>query len=173
MTAGNPVNNSFKGEEAGCIVKEIASQTEFEQWVNEIPKRLSLLQTIVPTEIYGALDFSLHSLNVLGSWIVYTYPDYEAYRQTDHKDWTAVFGTYVGETFIKLLGGHWDINLHDDDLAYWRIPGIVGHQSPEGPYHVYPSTWITTTILRQDEEFIQNVVEAWVTGLPIKKRISK
>jgi hypothetical protein len=38
-------------------------------------------------------------------------------------------GRYVGETFRKLIGGHWELCLKDPSYLYFKLPVVTGYSA--------------------------------------------
>jgi hypothetical protein len=152
-------------------MERMKTRAEFELWLSKSADRIENLLAFFTAETSDKLDYSQGSLIILGQALTQAYPSRDAYkldRENSIDEWA---GTYAGDVFTRLLGGKWEITLDDEEYAYLGIPGIYGHNAPKGRIApVYPTTWITTAISRNNPWFIYDIVEAFRSGDPIRKR---
>lgn len=153
-------------------MRPLKTHAEFENWLAQSRYRLEKLFAILPTEVTNKLDYSQESLIVLGESVIRIYPSLSILNLDSNNGIDQWAGTYAGDVFRGLLGGEWNITLDDDSYAYSGVPGIYGHNSPGRSQPEYPTTWITTAIGRHNAWFIYDIVEAFRTGNPIRKRPS-
>jgi hypothetical protein len=152
------------------MMQPIKTQAEFDFWLAQSAYRIEKLFAFLPQEVAQSLDYSPESLIVLGQAVTSVYPSLDDFKADTNSALDQWAGTYAGEVFIRLLGGKWSITLDDETYAYLGIPGIYGHTAPVWSEPEYPTTWITTAIARHDAWFIYDIVEAFRSGNPIRKR---
>lgn len=75
----------------------------------------------LPDEVSQQLDYSPASLNVLESWLLERYPNPDAIIERYEHIRCDDIGRYIGETFVKSLGGFWDVTLDWPDALCLKI----------------------------------------------------
>jgi hypothetical protein len=148
-------------------MKLITTQHEFGEWVRSAPERIGALLVILPDSVKQQMDYSLNSLDVLGEWLVETYPRSEHISQDSRPigEWIM---TYVGETFLRQAGGQWVIELNDEDMAYRGIPGVQSDQAAN-IYPSYPGLWVGAAVFWNVKGLIRGFAEQKMTGKPYKR----
>lgn len=136
---------------------------DFQLWIFNMDDRLEWLRKTLPAELIGRLDYSVESLALLESWILQRYESIEDIKQATEIQLTDALASYVGETFRKQIGGHWDIDLENKQNAYYGLPVITGFE--EKPTPVCPLTLVTASTDRRTGTFISGVLERLVKKL--------
>jgi len=138
---------------------------DFQLWVFNMDDELDAFKATLPVELAKWLDYSVESLTLLEAWILNRYPTFEDTEKKEEAqvlDWLA---RYVGETFRKQIGGHWDIDLENKKNVYYGLPVITGFE--EKPTPVCPLTLVTASTDRRTGDFISGVLER------MKQRLKK
>ena len=138
---------------------------QFEGWLDFMDGALGRFLMNLPAEIESRLDFSPQSLNVLESWILNKYPSTQAMTEPDQTITLDALARYIGETFRKVLGGYWDIQLDEPDLVYFSLPIITGFKGGLG--YDCPITLATATANRRTGTYLYSVLQnVMSTGKP-------
>jgi hypothetical protein len=108
-----------------------------QEWLDRVQDGISALRRNVPNDVARRLDLSPASLDVLETWLLQTYPDHIALMRPEQKAAHDGIAQYIGETFIRALGGRWDLRKDDPKYAYYALPQITGYcprPTPEAPH---------------------------------------
>jgi hypothetical protein len=136
---------------------KIATKEEFEYWLFYLDDVLEDFLDFLPHEISKKLDFSSNSLDILEEWILDRYPSIEVVLQFDQSSVLDALAIYVGETFRKMLGGKWSIELEDLDFVFCQEPILTvfdEHSSRESPLSL-----VTASIDRRTGTYLRKVLE--------------
>lgn len=128
----------------------------FQDWLGVMDVVLQRFLRRFPEETRRKLDFSPPSLDVLEEWLLRTYPTIAALRAESEKDVWDEVARYIGETYLRELGGYWEIRLDDPKYAYYAVPQITGFSkrpTPECPHML-----ATTAIDRKRGNFISTLL---------------
>jgi hypothetical protein len=147
-------------------MKRMAAEEEFKIWLDAMPERIENFLQSLPEETRQKLDYSIESIDILEGWLLEKYPDLKPLRDDLDKgigEYEVIdgAGSYVGETFRKMFGGEWVIDLKDQEHAYLGIPGVGSFKSLQIPHIVYPITWVTTSTDRRVGHFISRQMKRY------------
>lgn len=137
----------------------LTTRDDFEYWLMDMDDALDYFLAILPPQIKDKLDFSPSSLSTLEAWILDEYPSIQAMLVSNQSRQVDGVARYIGETFRKSLGGHWDIHLDEPKFAYFGVPILTGYE--EKPTPICPLTLATASAERRTGKY-----------LPILKNIS-
>lgn len=112
-------------------------QEDFRCWLGQMSAVLDRFRARFPEQDRAHLDLSPASLDFLENWLLKRYPTAQAFRSPDEKQVWDEVGRYIGETYLKELGGYWEIRLDNPKYAYYGVPQITGFSkrpTPECPH---------------------------------------
>jgi hypothetical protein len=127
--------------------KRMISVEEFNEWINAKEIRIDYLSKLLDEKII--LNYTLESISELCNWLLDTYETLNVAYQEEDIYILDCCSTYVGETFLNLFGGDWQLQIDKEHYAF-GFPSIANyrtkrtHSIPE-----YPHSWVTTTIHRR------------------------
>jgi hypothetical protein len=127
---------------------------DFEAWLAQMPAALSQFLARVPDETRRRLNYSPESLDALESWMLGRYPDTKSVLEEAEKEVLDGIARYVGETYIKELGGGWDITFEDPKYVYHGLPQIPGF----GGSRDSPHRLATSAIARRTGVFLRSIL---------------
>jgi hypothetical protein len=67
-------------------------------------------------------------------------------------------GRYLGETFRKLMGGHWELCLKDPDYIYFKLPVVTGYSAM--PIEFCPNEVMGNFLASQKPGMLKRAFEA-------------
>jgi hypothetical protein len=136
----------------------LRTQGGFATWVKAIPKHIARFAAAAELGP-DVLDFGPPSLSRVNEFVLSRYPSSEAlFGDRD----VAVFhgaAAYIGEVYIRALGGGWTIVLEDRNGAQYIYKG---HPIVRGPARVFeycPHASIMTRVYRRDELDLKTVFD--------------
>jgi hypothetical protein len=111
----------------------------------------------LPADLRRRLDYSPGSLDSLEAWLLARYRD--TGDMLDRRESTVVDGLarYIGETFRKAIGGHWDIELDNPKDVYYGLPQLTGFGPRATPE--CPSSLATAAANRRTGKYLSTVLE--------------
>lgn len=65
---------------------------------------------------------------------------------------------YLGETFRKIVGGHWELCLKDPDYLYFKLPVLTGYS--EKPIEFPPTEIVGNFLASQKPGMLRRALEA-------------
>jgi hypothetical protein len=99
------------------------------------------------------LDYSKQSLDVLERYLLEKLsPGTDGDLLRDHA------ARYLGETFRKLIGGHWELCLKDPDYIYLKLPVVTGYSKL--PIEFPPTEIIRNFLASRKPGMLKRAVEA-------------
>lgn len=128
---------------------------DFESWLALMEEKLELLRSLVPDGVRARLDFSPESLEALERWLLKNYPNPAALRAPEQLDVYDGAVRYVGQTYLKTLGGDWDILLDDPDYVFHGLPIICGFSAVRD----CPHSLVTAALDRRRGTFLRTILE--------------
>ena len=137
----------------------LSNRDDFDHWVSYMPDGLKHFFDGLPDQIRNKLDYSPASLDALEKWILETYPSTEAMLKPDQASRVGGAARYIGETFRKAIGGHWDIRFDDPNNAFFAIPILTGFNEHPAPTPVSPLALTTTAADRRTGKFLRTILE--------------
>ena len=123
------------------------TEEQFEYWLADMDDALERFFATLPDEVRNQLDYSPQSLDVLEKWLLSKYSKMDELQRPSESRALDGMARYVGETFRKNLGGHWEIRLDDPKYVYYGMPQITGY-SPK-PTPEAPLTLVTAAVDRR------------------------
>lgn len=114
------------------------SKTSFDEWLKEIPQKLDYMTNTFAQRYNLNLNCSITSLDQLEDWILKQYD--VASDLKEEEETLDLLTVYVGETYIKHIGGEWCFEkenpkslFHDqivlkyveDNDIYFRSPRLL------------------------------------------------
>jgi hypothetical protein len=106
---------------------------QFEYWLADMDDALERFFATLPPEVRDRLDYSPQSLDVLEQWMLSKYSKMEQVRQPSESKTLDGIARYIGETYRKNLGGHWEIRLDDPKYAFYGLPQLTGYSAKPTP----------------------------------------
>lgn len=94
------------------------TQETFDEWVKEIPEKLIYITGEFAKKNNLKLDYSMVSLDALEKWILKHY-DVPTDLKED-EDILDILALYVGETFMKHIGGEWHYETENDKSLFYK-----------------------------------------------------
>jgi hypothetical protein len=139
------------------MTSKIPTRDEFEQWLFEIDNVLEEFVKQFQAGERQLLNLSPESLDIVERWLLATYPNTKAAIAKSESIAINKAACYVGETFRKQLGGHWDINITDSKYVYYGLPELRGDSKATTP--ICPHTLVTASIDRKTGIFLKTVLK--------------
>ena len=110
---------------------------------------------IVTKRSESSLGFQ--SLDAIESFILDRYEGTQAILVQSEKDILDGIARYIGETFRKELGGHWEIRLDDPRYAYYGLPQLTGFSERDTP--ICPHSLATACADRRKGTYLRAILE--------------
>ena len=126
----------------------------FRAWLDYMADGLREFFECLPAEVRTKLDYSVESLDVLEAWLLERYPSSDAAIQQSETLIIDGAARYVGETFCKILGGHWWVDVKHD--TFLGLPQITGFRP--GPDSLCPLSYVTASTNRRRGDFISSIL---------------
>jgi hypothetical protein len=123
-------------------------EDDYHWWITCIPDNLDFLESILPSELYQTLDYSIDSLGKLGEYLVDNFTNESL--MSNIQNWDA-FASYVGVVYEKNVPtAKWRVELEDDKNLYFGVPAL----RTKGNTNFYPKYEITAMIDRKRSDFL-------------------
>ena len=130
---------------------------DFEGWLTFLDEALGEFLDELPDDVRRQLDSSPTSLDVLEGWLLQTFPSVQALIADDARLLLDGAARYVGQTFIRHLGGHWDIDLDNPQDEHFMVPFLNDFA---GQYSALsPITLVTAATDRRSGTYLRTVLE--------------
>ncbi|MEP7286474.1 MAG: hypothetical protein ABI947_11965 [Chloroflexota bacterium] len=150
---------------------------KYDSWYVVMDDALEEFYDLLPPDLCEKLDYSFASLDVLEDWILLQFSSIDDIQKIllriregrePGKEAQILDGAsrYVGETFIRLIGGYWDVPTDDPRNVYYGIPIVTGYK--ERPTPECPITLVTASTDRRTGKYIRTVFENISRSLPKK-----
>lgn len=94
------------------------TQETFDEWIKEIPEKLNNITGEFAKKNNLKLDYSMASLDALEKWILKHYD--VATDLKDDEDVLDMLALYVGETFMKHIGGEWYYEIGNEKSLFYK-----------------------------------------------------
>ena len=94
----------------------VYTQEAFNEWIKEIPEKLNKVIGEFAKKNNLKLDYSIASLDALEKWILKNYD--VATDLKDDEEILDMLALYVGETYIKHIGGEWHYESENDKSLF-------------------------------------------------------
>ena len=132
----------------------------FEYWLADMDDALDRFFGTLPPDVKERLDFSPWSLDVIEAWVLQRYASTEEMLPQSESRAVDGLGRYIGETFRKALGGHWELRLDDPKYVFYGIPQLTGFC--EKPTPTCPLCLGTASADRRTGRYLRGVLEAYL-----------
>lgn len=96
----------------------IYTQEAFSEWITENPEKLNRVTGEFAKKNNLKLDYSIASLDALEQWILKNYE--MATDLKEEEDVLDMLALYVGETYIKHIGGEWYHESENDKSMFFQ-----------------------------------------------------
>lgn len=127
---------------------------DFNAWVADMDDALERFLQRLPEALRRKMNYSPESLDDLENWLLARYPSKDMMLVADQSRTVDGVARYIGETFRKNAGGHWDIELKDPKAAFFAVPFLKGFRTP-----ICPLALATAAASRRKPGFIQKVLQ--------------
>ena len=144
-----------------------ANRDDFEHWLIDMDDALERFMAGPAAAVQEQLDFSSRSLDVLEKWLLEKYPSTQSMLAPDQAPIVDGAARYIGETFRKAIGGHWDIELDNPKDVYFGLPILTNFEPKSLP--LCPVTLATTSADRRTGSFLRTLLERAMNRLGGKK----
>ena len=137
--------------EAGLDVMRMHSPEEFQTWLaHDVEVRDELAGLME-----GDLGIGIASLDRLEAFLLDRYDDPDEALQLDQRAVLDAAARHVGLVMVLGIdGATWDIDLTDEDDAYYRLPVV---RIADGPTEC-PLSLVTAALDRRTGDYLQTVV---------------
>jgi hypothetical protein len=137
--------------------EQITERDQFEYWLIHMDDALQEFISSLSEDCSIDLDFSKQSLDQLEKWLLDQFPDTEAILEKKNSVIADGAARYIGETFRKHIGGHWDIELEDPRNAFFGLPILTAYMDLPTP--ICPLALTTTSVDRRRGDFLSGNLE--------------
>jgi hypothetical protein len=137
--------------------KALTTRYDFEYWLAYMDDALEDFLSKLPSYVREKLDFSPRSLDFLEEWLLNKYPSIQAMLDLTQSQIVDGAARYIGETFRRAIGGHWDIRLEDPKFAFFGMPILTGSDRILAP--ICPLAMTTTVADRRTGVYLRTVLE--------------
>lgn len=129
---------------------------EFNYWIFCMDEKLRDFIQSLPLQVSSHLNYSISSLVVLEKWFLKRYGDNpEKFQMLQQAIIVDGGCRYIGETFRKQIGGHWDVDLAESDEEKKLIPFIIGFK---GKKRFYPYIELKKAVYFKTGTYVIEVV---------------
>lgn len=147
----------------------VAKQREdFEYWLADMDDAIERFLDRLPAEVVERLDFSPGSLDALESWILNRYTNTQEMLAPSESLVVDGLARYIGETFRKAIGGHWEIRLDDPKYVFYGKPQLTAFWDKPTP--VCPLPLATASADRRTGRFLSDVLASYLRDKQRKER---
>lgn len=94
------------------------TQESFEKWIEDVPTKLKYVTEDFAKEQGLKLDLSIASLDTLEKWILKHYDVATDLREEE--EMLDLLALYVGETFMKYIGGKWYVEQENSKSPFYQ-----------------------------------------------------
>ena len=129
----------------------------FNAWLAVMPRAIQRFIGSLPDTVRPHMDFSPASLDVLERWLLETFHTVAELRAPERKELWDGLGRYIGETFIRNVGGRWEIRLDDPTYVYHAVPQITGYSARPTP--ICPHVLSTVAVDRKRGLILRSTVQ--------------
>lgn len=134
-------------------------EAEFQEWLKDMDYMLGEFFGELPTSVLRRMDYSVASLDALEGWLLARFDNNKLML---HKSETTVLdgsGRYIGQTFLRHLGGYWFIDREHN--TYDGLPLVGGFGDFVAPS--CPLTLATACVDRRFGDFISGLLRTKIT----------
>ena len=137
------------------------SKENCKEWISCIPNKMDKFTQEFAGNNHLILDYTMASLNDLGSWILAHYHD--ANELTNDSRTLDYITIYIGETFRWYLGGEWDIDFDNEKKAYYPVLTST-EASCKRKAQIAPMALVTECISRNKGNYINGILFNYVAS---------
>jgi hypothetical protein len=138
-------------------VNQVISRDDFEEWLFNMDDVLDEFIGSFPESERQQLNFTPESLDLLEQWILARYPNVNAMLDSKEAQTVDALARYIGETFRRKLGGHWDIRFDTPKYVYYGLPELRGNSKKSTPE--CPHTLATASSDRRTGCYLRTVLQ--------------
>ena len=135
----------------------IKRKEDFEYWLTDMDDALDRFFGTLPQSLRSRLDYTEESLDALEHWILDRCDSPSALLEPSSKELLDGLARYVGETFRKQIGGHWEIRLDDPKYAFFGIPQLTGFSDKPTPVSAH--SLVTASTDRRTGTYLRTVLQ--------------
>jgi len=140
---------------------------DFEYWLADMDDALDRFFASISHESIEKLDFSPSSLNIIEAWILARYASTQEMLRASESRTVDGLARYIGETFRRAIGGHWNMRIDDPNYAYYGKPQLTGFNDKPTP--VCPLSLATASADRRTGIFLASVLASYLRDKEAKK----
>ena len=144
-------------------MNEVKAREDFEYWLADMDDALERFLDSLPNEVSERLDYSPASLDVLERWILDRYASTDQMLPASEATKVDGLARYIGETFRKAIGGHWDIRLDDPKYVFYGRPQLTGFSDKPTP--TCPLLLATASADRRTGKYLNGVLNSYLKDL--------
>lgn len=133
---------------------------DFQYWLADMDDAIERFMDGLPAEVRERLDFSPDSLDVLEAWILQRYASTQEMLASSESRVVDGLARYIGETFRKAIGGHWEIRLDDPKYVFYGMPQLTDFWDKPTP--VGPLSLATASADRRTGRFLSGVLASYL-----------
>lgn len=133
---------------------------DLQYWLADLDDALQRFLDGLSSEVAARLDFSPGSLDVLEAWILNKYASTQEMLPPSESRLVDGLARYIGETFRKAVGGHWEMRLDDPKYVFHGIPQLTGFW--EKPTPVCPLPLATASANRRTGRYLGGVLAVYL-----------
>ena len=133
------------------------TRDDFEYWLIDMDDAIDRMVAELPADLQPKLDYSPGSLDVIESIILARYSDVDKMIAPDQARIVDGYARYIGETFRRNIGGHWDVDLENDRNVYFQIPVLTAYE--ENPTPIAPLGLATASADRRTGSYLRRILE--------------
>jgi hypothetical protein len=135
----------------------LSAEEKFEYWLMDMNDAIERFIHMMPNEISERLDYSVESLSVLEAWFLEKYKSLEQIKPQSEAGIVDGAARYIGETFRKILGGKWTLDLSDGKNAFYGLPQLIGCKNQVT--QICPIKLVSVSISRRTGNLIRSMLE--------------
>ncbi|AYB29171.1 hypothetical protein [Chryseolinea soli] len=131
---------------------------DFESWITFMPDKIIVLKEALPFEISKNLDYSSSSLDLIERYLLDKYTR-EDFSKNENKYFLDQLASYLGTTCKRnWQNSFWDIELDDEQQAFFGVPILKIKESPLPPFSPYHT--LTALFSRKRGNFLSTILES-------------
>lgn len=128
----------------------------FKSWLAVMDLKLNKFVASFFEEEQLHLDYSPKSLDFVENWLIKHYATGDDLKAPDQVEIYDGSARYIGQTFLKAVGGYWELRLDDPKYAYYGLPQITGYAPRPTPE--CPHVLCTTLLHRRTGKYLNNLL---------------
>ena len=131
-------------------------EDQFQVWLIHMDDAIAVFKRKLPENVYGNIDYSPASLDILEGWLLSRYSSKEDIKRESESIIFDGSARYLGEAFRKTLGGRWIINFKDRADIFYGIPQLSDMSGQEVPFS--PLTTVTACFSRRTGNYFSTIL---------------